>query len=86
MPIKLLPPAARWLAAEGQAVRAVEVHALATRYPFIANSRWYRDVFGPPIAAAAGSLSPEVVQAAREHGLARDLHATLRELLAELEA
>jgi predicted ATPase/DNA-binding SARP family transcriptional activator len=84
MPIKVLPTAAEWLAAEGQTERAVEVYALALRYPHIANSHWYQDVFGPPMAAAAASLPPEVVQAAQARGRARDLEATVRELLREL--
>ena len=63
----------------------MEVYALALRYPHIANSRWFQDVFGPPMAAAADSLPQEVVQAAQARGRARDLAATVRELLAELE-
>ncbi|MBN1811153.1 MAG: hypothetical protein JXA14_04885, partial [Anaerolineae bacterium] len=68
-----------------QAERAVEVYALALRYPHIANSRWYQDVFSPSIAGAAASLPPEVVRAAQARGRARDLAATVRELLAGLE-
>jgi hypothetical protein len=84
MPMHVLPPAAEWLAAEGQAERAVEVYDTAQRYPYIANSHWYRDVFGPPIAAVAASLPPEVVRAAQARGRARTLEATVWELLAEL--
>jgi tetratricopeptide (TPR) repeat protein len=84
IPMRILPAAALWLAAEGQVERAVEVYALALRYPHIARSRWFQDVFGPPIAAAAASLPPEIVRAAQARGRARDLEATVRELLAEL--
>jgi hypothetical protein len=77
MPIGVLPPSALWLATEGQAERAVEVYALALRYPYVAHSRWYRDVFGARLEAASGTLPPEVIQA-------RDLQATVRELLDEL--
>jgi hypothetical protein len=51
----------------------------------VANSRWYEDVAGNSIAAAAATLPPKVVAAARERGRARDLEATARELLDELQ-
>jgi tetratricopeptide (TPR) repeat protein len=69
----------------GETERAIEIYALATRYPFAARSPWFEDVFGRTIAAAE-SLPPEVVAAALARGQARDLEATVRELLAELEA
>jgi hypothetical protein len=65
--------------------RAVELYALAARYPFVAHSRWFEDVAGRHIAAAAEALPPEVVAAAQERGRERDLWATVEELLAELE-
>ena len=63
----------------------MELYALASRYPFVANSRWFEDVAGKHIAAVAATLPPEVVAAAQECGRARDLGATVAELLAELE-
>jgi hypothetical protein len=80
-----LGAAALWLTQQGQAQRAVEVYALATRQPLIAASRWWYDVVGQHIAAAAAALLAEDVAAAQERGRARDLQATLRELLVELE-
>ena len=68
-----------------QRERAVEIYALASRYPFVANSRWFYDVFGRHIDAIAANLPPEVAEAARERGRARDLQATVKELLVELE-
>ena len=65
--------------------RAIELYAVVSRYPYVANSRWFEDIAGQHIAAAAESLPPEVVQAARERGRARDLWKTAKELLAELE-
>ena len=65
--------------------RAVEIYALASRHPFVANSRWFELVYGRHIDAVAATLPPEVAQAARERGRARDLDATVKELLAELE-
>jgi len=64
----------------------VEIYALASRYPHVANSQWFEDVVGKQIAAVAATLHPDVVAAAQERGRARDLKETLAELLAELEA
>jgi tetratricopeptide (TPR) repeat protein len=72
------------LADEGEVERAVELYALASRYPRVANSRWFEDVAGRHIATVAATLPPDVVAAARERGRARDLEATVEELLAEL--
>ena len=64
---------------------AVELYALASQHPHIAASRWWQDVVGQHVADAAAALPAEVVAAAQERGRARDLQATLAELLAELE-
>ena len=77
--------AALLIADEGRAERAVELHALACRDPHVSESRWFEDVSGKHIAAAAESLPPDVVAAAQERGRARDLWETAKELLAELE-
>lgn len=73
------------LADEGEVERATELYALALRHPFVANSRWFEDVIGRQIESAASSLPPEVIRKARERGQARDLEATLAELLEELK-
>jgi hypothetical protein len=83
--IYALPAAALLLGDEGQVEEAIELYALASHYPFVANSRWFADVAGREIALASTALSPERVDAARERGRARDLWATVEELLAELE-
>jgi hypothetical protein len=84
--IEALPAAALVLAdagesARGAAERAVELYALASRYPYIANSRWFEDVVGVHIAAVAETLAPDIVAAAQERGRARDLWATADELI-----
>ncbi len=88
MPFVLaLPIVALLLADRGDAQgaeRAVELYALASRYPFVANSRWFEDVAGRHIAAVAATLPPEVVAAAQERGRARDRDTAVGELLAEL--
>lgn len=70
----------------GQIARAVELYALATRYPFVGNSQWFEDVVGKHIEKAAESLPSDVVEAAKERGRALDLWATAEALLVELEA
>ena len=83
--IELVPATALFLADAGEHERAVDLYALASCYPFVANSRWFEDVFGRHIDAIAATLPPEVTGAARERGRGRDLEATVKELLAELE-
>jgi tetratricopeptide (TPR) repeat protein len=82
----LLPAVALLLADRGEVERAVELYALVSRYPYVANAQWFEDAAGKHIAAAAVTLPPDVVVAAQERGRARDLMATAKELLAELEA
>jgi predicted ATPase len=84
-PLIALPVAALLVADGGEAERAVELYALASRYPHVANSRLWEDIAGQHIAALAATLPPDVVAAAQERGRARDLWATVEELLIELE-
>jgi tetratricopeptide (TPR) repeat protein len=79
-----LAGAARLLADEGEGERAMELYALASRYPFVANSRWFEDVAGSQMTALEARLPVAVVTAARERGQARELDATVGELLTEL--
>ena len=64
---------------------ALEIFAMAERYPFVGNSRWFEDIAGQEIVAAAESLPPELVAAAQERGQARDIWETAAELLNEFE-
>jgi predicted ATPase/DNA-binding SARP family transcriptional activator len=89
MAIPLLPTftltvVALWLADLGEVLKAVELYALASRYPYVARSRWYQDLFERPITEAASTLPPGLVKAAEERGRSRDMMATLSQLLAEL--
>jgi tetratricopeptide (TPR) repeat protein len=83
--ITALPAKALLLADRGERARAVELYALASRYPFVGRSRWFEDVAGRELSAVGEALPPEVVTAAEERGRARDLWATAEELLIELE-
>jgi hypothetical protein len=52
----------------------------------VGNSQFHEDVAGRHIAAVAATMPAEVVAAAQERGRVRDLDATVKELLAELDA
>ena len=67
-------------AEEGEAQRAVELYALAGKYPFVGESRWFADAFGHRIQAASACLPPATIEAARECGRYRDLWDTAEEL------
>ncbi|MBN1582617.1 MAG: hypothetical protein JXA89_18045 [Anaerolineae bacterium] len=82
----ILATMARRLADRGQLEQAVELYALASRHPVVANSRWYAGVFELHIAAAAAILSPDIVAAAQERGRARNLRTTVIEWLADMKA
>jgi tetratricopeptide (TPR) repeat protein len=84
LPTVALPAIALLLTDQGEVEWAVELYALASRYPYVARSCWYQDVFELPIAEAAAALPPGSVKAAEERGRTRDVMATLSELLAEL--
>jgi tetratricopeptide (TPR) repeat protein len=83
--LQSLPAMALLLLDGGAPERAIELYALAGRYPYVANSRWFEDVAGREITAAAEALPPDVVARAQERGRARDLWATVEELLEELD-
>ena len=82
----VIPGAALLLAERGEDERAVELYALASRSSFVANSRWFSDIAGKHISAAAvrtEGASPEALAAAQERGRIRELWATVDELWAE---
>jgi predicted ATPase/DNA-binding SARP family transcriptional activator len=68
----------------GEGQRAVELYALASRYPYIANSFWFADIAGGYIENIATTLPSEVVVAARERGRCLKLETTVAEILDEL--
>lgn len=80
-----LPGLALYLARRGEVERATTAWALAQRYPFVANSKWYEDMVGRELEALAASMPPEVAEAARERGRALDLWETAEALLGELD-
>jgi len=82
--VEALPAVALLMADLGQAERAMELYALAARFPRVRNSRWFADVAGNPIATVSAGLPPEAVAVARARGESRELAATAHELLEEL--
>ena len=70
--------------ADGEPERAVELYALATRHPYIGNSRLWQDLLEPRVAAAAARLPPEVVEAARARGREGDWAAAAEHWIDEL--
>jgi hypothetical protein len=51
-----VPVASLLLADQGQAEQAVELYALAWRFPAVSCSRWCQDVHGKQLAAVAAAL------------------------------
>lgn len=76
-----LPAAALLLAEEGAVERAVEVYACASRYGFVANSRWFHDVVERSLAAHVTRLPAETAAAARARGQSQDWKAMAASLL-----
>ena len=79
-----LPALALFLADCGEQEQAVELYALATHYPLVAQSRWFEDVVGREIEALASTMATDVVVSARECDEVQGRQATLMELLADL--
>jgi tetratricopeptide (TPR) repeat protein len=81
----VIPGVAALLLEQGERERAVELYAMAcSRYPFVGASRWFEDVIGQQVAAAAAALPPATVEAAGAQGRERDPEGTVAELLDEL--
>ena len=80
-----LPWVALYLAKRGDVERAVEVYAIASNLPIVANSKWFEEVAEADIIAACVNLPNELIVAARERGKKADLFATAAELLEELK-
>ena len=70
------------LASQDEKPFAVELCALAMRYPYVANSKYFDDIAGPSIRTLAAGMSPAAYQAAWDRGQARDLWETAAEFVA----
>ena len=74
------------LAQRSEAERAVEIYALLNRHDYVANARWFGDVFGQVVEEAAANLPPDTVATAKARGEASDLWQMAQDLLAEYDA
>jgi hypothetical protein len=81
-----LPAAALLLAYIGEQERAIELQEMGNRHPFVANSRWYKDVVGKRLIEMEKGLTPDAIEIARKRGRERDPWEVAEELLAELES
>jgi tetratricopeptide (TPR) repeat protein len=79
-----LPGAALIMLDRGKPERAVETYESVRRFRTVADSRWFEDVAGKHIAAAAATLPPDMVAAAQERGRTQDPWAVAQELSIEL--
>jgi len=82
--IQTIPAAALLAVYLGEVERAVELYALACRYPNIGKSHWYEDVAGKQISQAALDLSPDVIKADQARGNSLDFWDTIEQLTARL--
>jgi predicted ATPase/DNA-binding SARP family transcriptional activator len=82
--IRALPLAALYAASRGQIESAVELYALASCAPYIANSPWFEDVAGRHVAAAATSLPAATVASAQQRGRNSDMWQAIGNLLETL--
>ncbi|HZD11555.1 MAG TPA: hypothetical protein VE553_09450, partial [Candidatus Binatia bacterium] len=83
--VATLPGAALFLARLDRAEQAVAMWARAHHEPFIANSKWFEDLVGRHISAAAERLPAADAVQARTQGEKRDLWETAEELRKELK-
>jgi DNA-binding SARP family transcriptional activator/predicted ATPase len=69
------------LADRGEIIQALELYGLVTRQGYLAQSRWFADLFGQVIGAMAAHLPQEEQTAAKRRGQALDFSGTIDRLL-----
>lgn len=82
--IQIIPAAALLAAGLDDVEWAVELYALACRYPYVGKSHWYDDIAGKEINQAALDLSPDVIKAAQARGNSLDIWDSIEQLTAKL--
>lgn len=80
--LEALAAAAGLLASRGEAVRAVEIYTLLNRHPYVANSRWFDELYGSLVDQAAAGLAPAALAEAKARTETLDLWQAARELMA----
>jgi DNA-binding SARP family transcriptional activator/predicted ATPase len=83
--LKVLSSVVLILAAEGDSVRALEIFALVSRFPYLSNSALFQDLVGIPMTALVKEIPFEVAAAAQQRGRELDLETTLKELVAQFK-
>ncbi len=81
-----LPAAALLAIDDNRLESAVELYALAMTMPAVAGSPFIYDIAGREIEERTAEIDPELVAAAEERGLQRDVWETAAELLTEIKA
>jgi len=79
-----LATAALLLAYQGDHERAIEIYSLISRFDFVANSKWFEDVFGQQITTLSAALPQEKRQAAQEKAQTLEVWQTAEDLLNSL--
>ena len=69
------------LAQREQAIQAIELYGRIASYPFIANLKWFQDVFGRLPEKAAKELPAVEVEAARGRSGSMEVWATVQQWL-----
>ena len=75
---------ARFKAEQGELEKAIELYALATRHPYLGNSRFWWDVAGKRLTELASSIPKAGANAAEKRGKSLDLEETLIQIDSEL--
>ncbi len=75
------PVAALYAVKRGDKNRGIEIYSKVMRYAFVANSKWFADVFGAHIFDLNNPVQEEFVTAAQEQDMVLNLWSTARELL-----
>jgi hypothetical protein len=65
-----------WLA-QDKLEQAAKLQALAWRYPFVANSRWFEDMAGRRLGEGLARLPDQTLKAAQEAGRAQPLETAV---------
>lgn len=68
------------IAEQGNIARAVEFYALATRFPYLGNSRYWWDLAGKRMNELAARIPGEAREAAEQRGKIRDLDEAFNEI------
>ena len=69
------------LAHREQEIRSIEVYNMIFRNNFVANSKWFEDVFGCHLEVVANSLPTEEVKTARIRAQSMGVWETVNTLL-----